>query len=140
MKHILIILTSLLASSAFGQLINIPGAITNSFDKEFAGAKEVQWAQDSNLYAVSCIYEGHFTSLKYAPNGTMLRKTEEVHYSELPSEARKKIDTDYPSSMAEMVDKIWTEDSSFFLVKIEVEGKEFEIRVETNGEISVKEE
>jgi len=124
----------------FGQMINIPGLITSKFKTDYSKAEEVKWSKDSASYLVSFIFNDQYTTIKYKEDGLILKKTQQVSYSELPEQARKKIDITYPSSMAEIIDKIVIEeDYTYYSVEIDAEGKQYTIKVEVNGEIAITE-
>lgn len=85
MKKIIIMLAIAISSfTAFAGDENVSSTVLSSFNKEFAGAKDVQWSTTDNYYKASFVFNDQFVSAFYQLDGELIAMTRNISSLELP--------------------------------------------------------
>ena len=84
MKKIIIILAVAISSLTAFASENVNSNVLTSFNKEFAGAKDVQWTTTSNYYKASFVFNDQFVSAFYQLDGELIATSRNISSLELP--------------------------------------------------------
>ena len=84
MKKIIIILAVAISSLTAFASENVNSNVLTSFNKEFAGAKDVQWTTASNYYKASFVFNDQFVSAFYQLDGELIATSRNISSLELP--------------------------------------------------------
>jgi hypothetical protein len=85
MKKIISMLAIAISSlTAFAGEENVSSTVLNAFNKEFAGAKDVQWTNTNDYYKAAFVYNGQNVNAFYQLDGGLLAITRNISSLELP--------------------------------------------------------
>lgn len=98
MKKIIIILAVAISSlTAFASDKNVNSNVLSSFNKEFAGAKDVQWTTTDNYYKASFVFNEQFVSAFYQLDGELIAMSRNISSLELPISLQTSLKKTYNS-------------------------------------------
>lgn len=98
MKKIIIMLAVAISSfTAFASDDNVSSNVLSSFNKEFAGAKNVQWTTTSNYYKASFVFNDQFVSAFYQLDGELIATSRNISSLELPMSLQTNLKKNYNS-------------------------------------------
>src|SRR5687768_18415678 len=96
MKKIIIMLAVAISSlTAFARVENVSTTVLNSFNKQFAGAKEVQWTTTNDYYKAAFVYNGQNVSAFYQLDGGLIAMTRNISSLELPISLQTNLKNNY---------------------------------------------
>ena len=96
MKKIIIMLAVAVSSlTAFAGEKNVSATVLNSFNKEFAGAKEVQWTNTNDYYKAAFVYNGQNVNAFYQLDGGLIAITRNISSLELPINLQTNLKNSY---------------------------------------------
>jgi len=96
MKKIIIMLAVAISSlTAFAREENVSTTVLNSFNKQFAGAKEVQWTTTNDYYKAAFVYNGQNVSAFYQLDGGLIAMTRNISSLELPISLQTNLKNNY---------------------------------------------
>src|SRR3990170_6245885 len=96
MKKIIIMLAVAISSlTAFAREENVSTTVLNSFNKEFAGAKEVQWTNTNDYYKAAFVYNGQNVNAFYQLDGGLIAITRNISSLELPINLQTNLKNSY---------------------------------------------
>lgn len=85
MKKIIIMLAVAISSfTAFASDENVNSNVLSSFNKEFAGAKDVQWTTTNSYYKASFVFNDQFVSAFYQLDGELIATSRNISSLDLP--------------------------------------------------------
>ncbi len=113
MKNSVLLSVAILTLSAFNLLAQdimrseVPPAILNNFEQEFASARDVEWEKEGALYKVDFEHKRRIDmEVWYSGDGNVVRQEEEWRKSNLPEMVIQVIKSEYPDHKIEDVKKI----------------------------------
>lgn len=96
MKKIIIMLAIAISSlTAFASDKNVNSTVLNAFNREFAGAKDVQWTSTSDYYKAAFVYNGQNISAFYQVDGEFIAMTRNITSLELPINLQTNLKNNY---------------------------------------------
>ncbi|HKO82865.1 MAG TPA: hypothetical protein VJU78_20805 [Chitinophagaceae bacterium] len=96
MKKIIIMLAVAISSlTAFASDKNVNSTVLNAFNKEFAGAKDVQWTSTSDYYKAAFVYNGQNVNAFYKVDGEFIAMTRNITSLELPINLQTNLKNNY---------------------------------------------
>jgi hypothetical protein len=96
MKKIIIMLAIAISSfTAFAGEENVSSTVLNAFNKEFAGAKDVQWTTTSDYYKAAFVFNGQNINAFYHLDGELLGLTRNITSLELPISLQTNLKNNY---------------------------------------------
>ncbi|MGZ5218902.1 MAG: hypothetical protein ACXWV6_03975 [Chitinophagaceae bacterium] len=96
MKKIIIMLAIAISSlTAFAGEENVSSTVLNAFNKEFAGAKEVQWTSADNYYKAGFVFNGQNVTAFYQLDGELIAMTRNISSLELPISLQTNLKNNY---------------------------------------------
>ena len=96
MKKIIIMLAVAISSlTAFAGEENVSSTVLNSFNKQFAGAKEVQWTSTNDYYKAAFVYNGQNVNAFYQLDGGLIAMTRNISSLELPISLQTNLKNNY---------------------------------------------
>ena len=96
MKKIIIMLAVAISSiTAFASDNDVNATVLNAFNKEFSGAKEVQWTSTKDYYKAEFVYNGQNVNAFYRVDGEFIAVTRNISSLELPMHLQTNLKTSY---------------------------------------------
>ena len=96
MKKIIIMLAVAISSlTAFAGEENVSSTVLNSFNKQFTGAKEVQWTTTNDYYKAAFVYNGQNVNVFYQLDGGLIAMTRNISSLELPISLQTNLKNNY---------------------------------------------
>jgi len=96
MKKIIIMLAVAISSlTAFAREENVSTTVLNSFNKQFAGAKEVQWTTTNDYYKAAFVYNGQNVNAFYQLDGGLIAMTRNISSLQLPISLQTNLKNNY---------------------------------------------
>jgi|SRR5688572_17407598 hypothetical protein len=96
MKKIIIMLAIAISSlTAFAGEENVSSTVLNAFNKEFAGAKDVQWTSAENYYKAAFVFNGQNVTAFYQLDGELIAMTRNISSLELPISLQTNLKNNY---------------------------------------------
>ena len=96
MKKIIIMLAIAISSlTAFAGEENVSSTVLNSFNKQFTGAKEVQWTTTNDYYKAAFVYNGQNVNVFYQLDGGLIAMTRNISSLELPISLQTNLKNNY---------------------------------------------
>ena len=81
--------------TAFASDENVNSTVLSSFNKEFAGAKDVQWTTTNNYYKASFVFNDQFVSDFYQLDGELIATSRNISSLELPINLQTSLKKNY---------------------------------------------
>jgi hypothetical protein len=81
--------------TAFAGDENVNSTVLNAFKKEFAGAKDVQWASTDNYYKAAFVFNGQNVTAFYQVDGELIAMTRNISSLELPISLQTNLKNNY---------------------------------------------
>jgi hypothetical protein len=97
MKKIIIMLAIAISSITAFAGDNVNQTVLNAFNKEFSGAKDVQWSGTSDFFKAEFVYNGQNVSAYYKPDGEFIALTRNISSTELPIGLQTNLRNNYSS-------------------------------------------
>ena len=96
MKKIIIMLAIAISSlTAFAGEENVSSTVLNAFNKEFAGAKDVQWTSADNYYKAAFVFNSQNVTAFYQLDGELIAMTRNISSLELPITLQTNLKNNY---------------------------------------------
>jgi hypothetical protein len=96
MKKIIIMLAVAISSlTAFAGEENVNSTVLSAFNKEFAGAKDVQWTSAENYYKAAFVFNGQNVTAFYQLDGELMAMTRNISSLELPISLQTNLKNNY---------------------------------------------
>ena len=83
--------------TAFASDENVSSNVLSSFNKEFAGAKDVQWTTTNRYYKASFVFNDQFVSAFYQLDGELIATSRNISSLELPINLQTSLKKNYNS-------------------------------------------
>lgn len=124
----------------------VPKPVVEAFEKAYPNAKKVEFEEET--FEGKTVYEVEYKEnrkeydLLYDADGTLLRKEEEIDVQTLPEPIRQAVTKAYPKAKIKEAEKLMKPDGTVTGYEVEIkEGrKEFELELDTDGQILKTEE
>ena len=98
MKKIIIMLAVAISSlTAFASDENVNATVLSAFNKEFAGAKNVQWTSTNEYYKAAFVFNGQCVSAFYQLDGELIGMSRNLSSLELPISLQTNLRNSYNS-------------------------------------------
>ncbi|WP_240623407.1 PepSY-like domain-containing protein [Brumimicrobium aurantiacum] len=114
----------------------VPSVVVNNFKKEFPKAVDIEWEMKGEQYNVefeigwSKDFEAWFSA-----DGTIIRYTEEISQSELPSDVKSAITKNYPGYSIDDVEKLVSGKEVSYEVELEKGSEDVDVIFSENGSV-----
>lgn len=96
MKKIIIMLAIAISSlTAFAGEENVSSTVLNAFNKDFAGAKDVQWTSTNDYYKAAFVFNGQSVNAFYQLDGGLIAMTRNISSLELPISLQANLKKNY---------------------------------------------
>ena len=120
MKKIIIMLAVAISSlTAFAREENVSTTVLNSFNKQFAGAKEVQWTTTNDYYKAAFVYNGQNVSAFYQLDGGLIAMTRNISSLDLPITLQTSLKKGYGSYWISDLFEISNNDGTNYYITME---------------------
>lgn len=124
MKTIAYLLIScLLAASAFAGTTDVPAAVKGAFAKQFPNAQKVKWEKEKGNFEAEFRQDKKEFSALFDSNGNLLEWEEEIPASEVPKAAMEYAAQHYPGKKIKETARI-TDAKGDATYEVEVAGKD----------------
>lgn len=132
MKKIIIMLAIAISSfTAFAGEENVSSTVLNSFNKEFSGAKDVQWTTTNDYYKAAFVYNGQNVNAFYQLNGELMALTRNISSLELPMSLQTSLKNGYSKYwISDLFELSNNEGTSYYIT---LENAQSKVVLKSNG-------
>jgi hypothetical protein len=125
MKKIIIMLAVAISSlTVFASDKNVNSTVLNAFNKEFAGAKDVQWTSTSDYYKAAFVYNGQNVNAFYKVDGEFIAMTRNITSLELPVNLQTNLKNNYSKYwITDLFEVSSNEGTSYYITMEKAEAK-----------------
>jgi len=132
MKKIIIMLAIAISSfTAFAAEENVSSTVLNSFNKEFSGAKDVQWTTTADYYKANFVYNGQNVNAFYHLDGELLALTRNISSLELPFSLQTSLKKNYSKFWISDLFEISNNEGTSYYITVENAGSK--VVLKSNG-------
>lgn len=105
--------------------------VQEAFDREFDGAKDVNWAKVSQLYRAGFVQNGQYLFAFYNVEGELVATTRNIISTQLPLNLQAKMNKDYTGYwISDLVEMSTDSGTSWFLV---LENADWKLMLKADG-------
>lgn len=122
MKPLVILLTvvsSFFATNSKANEEAVSPAAIKTFNRTFAGAREVAWSLDNNLYKVSFQVSGQYATAFYDSNGDLVVITRNISPLQLPVVLLASIKQDYSQQWISELIEVTDDAGTYYYITLE---------------------
>lgn len=120
MKRIILTLAIALSSFAvFAKDVKVSTAVLNSFNSEFADAKDVQWSSGTGFYKASFMYNDQYVTAFYGFDGQMLGVARNISSLDLPLNLQSSLKKDYSGRWITELFEVSNEEGTHYYITLE---------------------
>ena len=119
--------------TAFASDDNVSSNVLSSFNKEFAGAKDVQWTTTSNYYKASFVFNDQFVSAFYQLDGELIATSRNISSLELPMSLQTNLKKNYNSYWISDLFEISTNDGTSYYITLDKADSKVVLKSSGNG-------
>lgn len=132
MKKIIIMLAIAISSlTAFAGEENVSSTVLNAFNKEFTGAKDVQWTSTDNYYKATFVFNGQNVVAFYQLEGELIATTRNISSLELPISLQTNLKSKYSKYwISDLFEISNNEGTSYYIT---MENADSKIVLKSNG-------
>ncbi len=96
----------------------------NAFNKEFAGAKDVQWTSTNDYYKAAFVYNGQNVNAFYKSDGELLAMTRNISSLELPINLQTNLKNNYNNYwISDLFEVSYNEGTSYYITMENADAK-----------------
>ncbi|MFC0774473.1 hypothetical protein [Terrimonas alba] len=138
MKKIIIMLAVTISSfTAFASDENVNSTVLSSFNKEFAGAKDVQWTTTSNYYKASFVFNDQVVSAFYQLDGELIATSRNISSLELPINLQTSLKKNYNSYWISDLFEISNNEGTSYYITLDKADSKVVLKSNGNGKWDV---
>jgi len=120
MKQIILTLAIAISSfAAFAKDTKVNTAVLNSFNSDFADAKEVNWSSGTGFYKASFIYNEKYVTAYYSFKGEMLGFSRNISSLDLPMNLQASLKKDYSGRWISELFELADQDGTSYYITLE---------------------
>lgn len=120
MKRIILTLAIALSSFAvFAKDVKVSTTVLNSFNSEFADAKDVQWSSGTGFYKASFMYNDQYVTAFYGFDGQMLGVARNISSLDLPMNLQSSLKKDYSGRWITELFEVSNEEGTHYYITLE---------------------
>ena len=134
----LLLLYICIATATYAQKVNVPAAVTKSFNEKFPGATDVKWEKEnSKELEANFKWNNSKVSANFGLDGTWKETETTINATELPAPVTKAINSKYPGAALSTCEKIEKPGGiQQYEVNIKVNGKKKELEMNPDGSVA----
>ncbi len=137
MKKIIIILAVAISSlTAFASEKSVSATVLNAFNKEFAGAKDVQWTSTNDYYKAAFVFNGQSVSVFYQLDGELIAMSRNISSLELPISLQTNLKNNYSDYWISDLFEISNTDATSYYITLENADSKIVLKSEGTGKWS----
>ena len=126
---------------AFDPITDAPKAVKEAFAKKFPLVKKVKWnKENSTEWEAEFKMDGVEYSANYLEDGTWIETEHGVKMTDVPSNVKKTLDTDYKSYKIEEAEISETQEGSVYEFEIKKDKEMMEVAIDNGGKVVKKEQ
>ena len=134
MKKIIIMLAIAISSlTAFASDENVSSNVLSSFNKEFAGAKDVQWTTTNSYYKASFVFNDQFVSAFYQLDGELIATSRNISSLDLPISLQTNLKKNYSKYWISDLFEISTNDGTSYYITLDKADSKVVLKSSGNG-------
>jgi hypothetical protein len=133
-------LTAGIALATAGDGIKENDPLTKAFQREFAGAQLLHWANAGEYKKATFLLGGHRAEAYFTALGEVIASVRDLFYDQLPLNVMKTVDKRYPTAVVHDVREISNQEGTRYKMTIEVKQKKYGLTVSPSGEITERKE
>lgn len=134
MKKIIIMLAIAISSfTAFASDENVSSNVLSSFNKEFAGAKDVQWTTTNSYYKASFVFNDQFVSAFYQLDGELIATSRNISSLDLPISLQTSLKKNYSKYWISDLFEISTNDGTSYYITLDKADSKVVLKSSGNG-------
>jgi hypothetical protein len=136
MKKIIIMLAVAISSiTAFASDNdnNVNVTVLNAFNKEFAGAKNVQWSSTSDFYKAEFVYNDQTVNAYYKPDGEFIALTRNITSTELPVSLQTNLRNNYNSYWISDLFEVSSYEGTSYYITLEKADSKIVLKADGSG-------
>ena len=142
MKNTFLLLSALcLGTSVYAQDIpvnQVPSVVTNSFNRSFPKAREVEWEKKGSLYNADFEVSNIDNEVWIDAKGIIVRSKKDMTKAQLPVAVSTAIKKEYPAYRIDDVDQYVEGKQAFYKVELEKGGHDTHVVFDQAGRVSSK--
>jgi len=120
MKKIIIMLAVAISSlTAFASEETVSSIVLNAFNKEFSGAKDVQWTVTNDYYKAEFVYNGQKVNAFYKSSGEMMALTRNITSVQLPINLQTSLKNNYNNYWISDLFEISNDEGTSYYITVE---------------------
>ena len=123
---------------AMAQDINqadVPAAVKNAFEKEYANATDVEWEKKMENYQVDFDVDRIDHEVWYNASGTVVKKEQDISETDLPQPVRDAIKTGYTGYRVDDIEKVWQNNATSYELELEKGNEDKHLTFDANGKV-----
>jgi hypothetical protein len=133
MKKIIIMLAIAISSlTAFAGEENVSSTVLNAFNKEFAGAKDVQWTSADNYYKAAFVFNGQNVTAFYQLDGELIAMTRNISSLELPISLQTNLKNNYSKYWISDLFEISNNEGTSYYITLENANSKIVLKSDSN--------
>ena len=138
---ILMVLASTMAFTACGQKSNVPAKVKTAFTEKFPNATKISWdKENAKEWEAEFKMNGKEYSANFDNNGNWKETEYEVEKSDIPSDVKSTLDSDFNGYKIEEAEISETESDKVYEFQLEKGKTNIEVAISPDGSIVKKEE
>jgi hypothetical protein len=138
MKKIIIMLAVAISSlTAFASDKNVSSNVLNAFNKEFSGAKDVQWTSTNDYYKAEFVYNGQNVNAFYKSDGNLLAVTRNISSLQLPINLQTNLKNNYNNYWITDLFEVSSNDGTSYYITVEKADSKVVLKSDGSGKWDV---
>ena len=134
MKKIIIMLAIAISSlTAFAGEENVSATVLNSFNKEFKGAKDVQWTNTNDYYKAAFVFNGQNVNAFYQLDGGVIAMTRNISSLELPISLQANLKNNYSKYWISDLFEVSNQEGTSYYITMENADSKIVLKSSGNG-------
>lgn len=127
-----------ISATACAQKINVPPAVTKTFNSKFVGAKDIKWGKESaKEYEAEFKLNGTNVSANFGMDGSWVETETVIKIADLPAPVTAAVTRKYPGSTITMAEKLEMPGGKvLYEATFKVKGKKKSIELNPDGSIA----
>jgi len=117
----------------------VPQAVVETFNQEFASAKDVEWEQKGDMYKAEFDLGDEEKEARFDQAGKLKMTKTEIEKEALPEKVRATLDKDYAGYKIDDVYKVEAKNKTFYKVETKKDGKKEKFVFDDSGKKIEKE-
>ncbi len=114
---------------------DVPQSVRNAFSKNNAKATDIEWKKDMDNYKVEFDMGRMEHEIWYSASGEVIKKEQDITPADLPKAVRDAITSKYADYRMDDVEMTWVKNVTTYKVELEKGNEEWEVTVDSNGNI-----